>query len=308
MLNINNNSALRTHETPSTPSVSVCLLTWNRSKVLGRSIESLLSQTYADIELIVCDDNSSDATGTVANKFVQRDPRVRYIRNLRNLKYSGNSNAAVESARGKYVVFAHDGDIYHPTLIEKWHNAMEQNPTAGLAFCGLREIPEHGEDTKASVPDFPRFIPGRWLADYMVNRFDSPVFGITMVKKEVFSVVGHFDERLPRLTDIDMWIRILLQFDATYIPEPLIDIMPREVGHENRGVNWAIQKQLESIRLSNIYRLYSDAQVRDVAIAKFYVERRYAILRNVLWCIWHLKFARAVGGLSHWRQNILLLN
>lgn len=289
----------------NTPKVSVCLLTWNRATVIARSIKSLLNQSFGDFELIINDDNSTDATESVCAEFVAKDPRVRYFKNPTNLKYSGNSNAAVSRASGQYLMFAHDGDVYHPDLLSKWTDGLNQNPNAAIAFSALNVMDNQGVVVKTFVEDLPNLVDGRSLLRDMLKRFDCPIFGITMVRKAHLNKVGVFDPRFPRITDVDMWMRLLSKFDAVYVREPLIDVMPREDGHENVATNWSISRQLVEIRELNIRRVFADSPAELQAYMRLCQrDKRHFYMQNILWCLKRLKFKSAMEGFSNCPSSV----
>ena len=83
---------------PDTLPVSVVLTTYNRASLVGKTIESILNQTFRDFELIVCDDCSSDSTEQVCAEYAGRDPRVRYIRNNKNVGMPKNLNTGIRGS------------------------------------------------------------------------------------------------------------------------------------------------------------------------------------------------------------------
>src|SRR6478735_5455523 len=92
--------------------VSVCLTTYNRASLLPGTLDSILAQRFADFELIIGDDCSTDGTEELCRAYARRDSRVRYVRNERNLRMPGNLNSALQRATGEYVANLHDGDVY----------------------------------------------------------------------------------------------------------------------------------------------------------------------------------------------------
>lgn len=263
------------------PFVSICLLTYNRASQIGTSIESLLAQSHSDFELIINDDNSPDDTEAVCREYESRDPRVRYCKNTTNLRYAGNQNIAIERAKSDYVAIVHDGDIYRPDLIEKWTHALVVNPTAALVFNDLEAMDLDGSVMNYFTHPYPPLVPGRTLALEMVQRPDSPIFGIVMVRKSCVQAVGPFDLRLPTLADVDMWLRLLIRYDAAYIKEPLLKIGAREADHHNRIGNWKIKEQHELIYQLALERLFP-AQCEEAR--RVISACRKMVLRNrLLW-------------------------
>jgi glycosyltransferase involved in cell wall biosynthesis len=242
----------------SAPKVSICLLTYNRGGVLARSIESLLAQDFSDFELIINDDCSPDGTAEICQAFVARDSRVKYFRNEKNLRYAGNQNAAMDRARGEYIAYVHDGDVYYPFMLAEWVAALDVFPSAGIVFNAVKVRAEHGVAEATHIHDYPPLIKGSALFDEMMHSNGSPIFGIVMLRTQALRSLGQFDTSLPVLADVDMWLRLLMKYDAAYVKTPLYEVMPREVGHINRApvVNWAIQAERDRIYIINLARRY----------------------------------------------------
>lgn len=127
-------------QSEQTADVSILLLTYNRAKFLPDTFDASIRQTYSNYELLICDDGSSDDTQGVCEEYVARDSRFRYLRNEHNLGLFGNLNLRLPQARCELVATLHDGDIYHPTLIEKWRAALLKYPSAGFVFNQYRHL------------------------------------------------------------------------------------------------------------------------------------------------------------------------
>lgn len=120
------------------PLVSIVLPTHDRAALLPRAVRSVLTQTWADLELVVVDDASSDATPAVLDEVAAGDPRVRVVR--RALSQAGGNpdnprNAGLEAARGEYVGFLDDDDRYRPEFVERMVAFLAARPELGLAYC-----------------------------------------------------------------------------------------------------------------------------------------------------------------------------
>ncbi len=281
------------------PRVSICLLTYKRAHVLPRTIESLLAQSHGDFELIINDDQSPDDTEEVCREYERRDPRVRYFRNAVNLRYAGNQNAALLRATSDYVAIVHDGDVYRPDLIEKWIRALVEQPTAAIVFNALEAMDETGRVVRVYRSSYPPLVRGIELFDEMIRRQGSPIFGIVMVRKPLILSVGPFDPRLPTLADVDMWLRLLLRYDAAYIDEPLMRIAPREPGHVNTGANWRVREEHELIYALNSARRYP-GQEREIAnLRREIAPMLWGLrLRSMLYSLRHGQIRVAVEGLG----------
>ena len=110
--------------------ISVITPTYNRAEYLGKAIDSVLGQTYQDLELIIVDDNKPDsearkATEVVISKY--EDPRIRYIQNPKNMGGAATRNVGIFQAKGEYTAFLDDDDMYLPDRLEVQVKAMQEN-------------------------------------------------------------------------------------------------------------------------------------------------------------------------------------
>ena len=123
--------------------VSIGMPVFNGEEHLREGIDSLLGQSYADIELIISDNASTDATPDICRDYAKRDKRVRYYRNDVNIGASGNYNAVFRHARGAYFKWASSNDICGREFIEKCVAVLEQKPDVVLVYPRTRLM--HGE-------------------------------------------------------------------------------------------------------------------------------------------------------------------
>ncbi len=113
-------------------------------RYLRAALESLLAQTYADFELIISDNASTDGTGAICEEIAHRDGRVRYFRETRNTGSSRNHNRVIELARGRYFKWAAHDDLYDPRFVERCVGCLGADPGAVLCFSLTRFIDEQG--------------------------------------------------------------------------------------------------------------------------------------------------------------------
>jgi len=119
-------------EMNTTPLVSVVLLTYNRPDFLREALNGAISQTYPNLEILVCDNASDQSTTDTIRAF--KDSRIQHVRREKNIGMTANAQAGFQAARGKYLTNLHDDDLWKPTFIEKMVAALEANPQAVLAF------------------------------------------------------------------------------------------------------------------------------------------------------------------------------
>jgi len=112
------------------PTVSVIIPTYNRAHLVGRSIQSVINQTYQDFEIIVVDDGSTDNTEDIIKEFQKKDKRIKHIKHNKNKGGSAARNTGIRAARGEYIAFLDSDDEWMPTKLEKqtsYFNHLEFN-------------------------------------------------------------------------------------------------------------------------------------------------------------------------------------
>jgi glycosyltransferase involved in cell wall biosynthesis len=122
------------------PRVSVALPVYNGARYLSRAITSILDQTYRDFELIISDNASTDATEPICRELKASDPRIRYVRQPRNLGASPNFNFGYELATGEYFKWAAHDDFLEPEYLAACVRALEANPDAVLCHSLVRIV------------------------------------------------------------------------------------------------------------------------------------------------------------------------
>lgn len=127
------------------PTVSVGLPVYNGERYVAEAIESILGQTWRDLELIICDNASTDATEQICRGYARRDARVRYERADANVGLARNFNRCVELARGRYFKWLPHDDLCRPTFIERCVEAYTKGPQSTvLVYPTPVFIDEHG--------------------------------------------------------------------------------------------------------------------------------------------------------------------
>ena len=117
-----------------TSRVSIGLPVYNGAKYLAAAIESILNQTLADLELIICDNASTDGTEEICRRFAAADARIRYLRHPRNIGGSGNFNEVFRQARAPYFRWAAHDDLIAPRNLEACAAVLDAVPEAVLAY------------------------------------------------------------------------------------------------------------------------------------------------------------------------------
>ncbi|MDZ4722478.1 MAG: glycosyltransferase family 2 protein [candidate division Zixibacteria bacterium] len=126
------------------PVVSIALPVFNGVPFIGEAIESILSQSFKDFELIITDNASTDGTDAVCLAYAEKDSRVRYSRNEQNIGSVNNYICAFEKVRGKYFKFATANDVCAPELLERCIEVLESQPDVVLVYGRTKLMDEQG--------------------------------------------------------------------------------------------------------------------------------------------------------------------
>lgn len=201
------------------PKVSILIPTYNYADFLDETIRSVLHQTYKDFELIIVDNNSSDHTQQVVEKYL-RDPRVFFYKNERNVGLVENWNKCLEYARGEYIKFLCADDKFHPRLLEKFVPVMEKFPTVSIVTSYRQTF---GLRTKTiTTPTTGLQNGGKVIFDCLFggkgNHIGEPT---TVMFRRSGLKVGKFDPAYLSIVDFNMWLRLLTIGDLYVIPEVL---------------------------------------------------------------------------------------
>jgi len=127
--------------------VSIGLPVYNGAATdrLPRSLDSLLNQTYHNIEITLSDNASTDGTEKICREYAARDSRIRYIRQKKNITSVPNIEFVMHNARGEYSMLAADDDWWHPQFVERLKKVLDANSLHGIAMCSVQRVSQHGE-------------------------------------------------------------------------------------------------------------------------------------------------------------------
>ena len=203
--------------------VSAVITTHNRKELLVLAIESVLNQTYKNIECIVVDDASNDNTQEYIKRYIDEE-KVKYIYIPKEESRGGNyaRNLGVKNAKGKYVAFLDDDDEWLSEKIEKQMKAMQENQRIGLVYCG--SIVEYDLD-KANrigqmIADEEKYADGELSKRVLIHTICTT--STILIQREIFEQIGGFDENLKFWQDYELTIRIFQITRAKLVRENLV--------------------------------------------------------------------------------------
>lgn len=182
------------------PLVSVIIPTYKRANLLPRAIDSVLNQTYKNIEVIVVDDNSPDTVhrknAEITMKDYENNSKVKYIQHRKNKNGSAARNTGIKEARGTYVAFLDDDNYYFSTKIEKQINYLLNHPQYKAAYCGLKTKDKDIVPTQVGDLTFEQLSGTNIIDTNMI-----------LIEKSVVLSFGGWDERLKRNQDVSFMLR-----------------------------------------------------------------------------------------------------
>ena len=196
--------------------VSAIITTHNRKKLLKRAIESVLSQTYKDIECIVVDDASSDGTEILCQSYP-----IQYIHIPKEESKGGNyaRNLGIKASKGKYCAFLDDDDYWLPEKIEK-QVALIEKKNSELVYCG-RKI----EYVNLESIDYKDLLPSPYFSGDIHNKIFHTICCTTssamLISKQALIDIDYFDENLKFWQDYELTIRLAQRKPFYYVNEVL---------------------------------------------------------------------------------------
>lgn len=223
--------------------ISIVLPVYNGERFLQESIDSILSQTYSNWELLILDDCSTDKTPDICKEYAQQDSRIKYIRNESNLRLPKNLNKGFSLAKGTYLTWTSDDNRYRPNALEMMYLSLNKNENVHFAFSSFRVMDADDNDIEI----------------YIVSEKDKQkIVGFNVVgacflyKREVYEAVGDYDHEMILVEDYDYWQRIFMKFKAIAIPEILYDYRRHDGALTSTMRQEQFNMNLEKMLLKNI--------------------------------------------------------
>lgn len=193
--------------------VSVVTATYNMGEYACLAVNSVLQQTYCNVESIVVDDGSSDGTPEKMACFSD-DPRVNFIRLAKNQGQAAAKNTGLRAAKGDFLAFVDADNIWNPDKLEKQLPLFDKSEDIGVVYSDVQLIDGKGD----ALPYVPRaYHEGQITAPLLLHNFVN--FNSTVVKRECIKKKGIFDETLDMGIDWDLWLRISTDFDFAFLDE-----------------------------------------------------------------------------------------
>jgi glycosyltransferase involved in cell wall biosynthesis len=280
---------LMKHST-SLPLVSVIMTAYNASAYITEALDSLVSQTYSNLEFIIIDDGSTDSTWKIINKFARSDSRFRIFKLPKNSGCSFASNFAFSKAKGKYIARLDSDDIAYPDRFTLQANYMEQNPQTVMLGGQCDIISENGQ--LIGEKRFPLTHQNITNSLFSINPIQHPasMFRTSTIKKAKIK----YDKKYIISHDLKIVFQLLPFGHLANLPEKVIYYRhrPGSLTHRNPKLvfqetvdirNWAVNNDLYTPTLTGITTHYLESLLVKLL-------PNQAI--NFLFDIWRVNFFR----------------
>jgi len=229
--------------------VSVIIPAFNAAAFLKEAIDSILQQTYKDIEIIVVDDGSTDNTRSIVESF---GDRIIYI-HQQNSGHAIARNTGLKRATGRYFAFLDSDDVWLPEKIKRQVKILEANADAGIVHCDIVKVDLEGNEIK-KYPRKIKYFHGN-MFPYILTRRGHIATSSAIFKKECIERCGYLDETVREWgsEDREFWLRLCKHFKVEYIDKPLVKYRlrskslsrSRDLSNVIKGRCWAVDKSLK---------------------------------------------------------------
>ena len=235
----------------SEPKVSIIIPTYNQSQYLEEAVESVLNQTYKNIEIIIVDDGSTDNTPEVIKSF---DNKIIYIQQ-KNKGASGARNTGIKKANGQYIAFLDSDDLWLKNKLEKQIKFIQNNPEIGLLGTGCYQMIDINKMIYKKIFPAKNEILQKDLIKY--NPF---IQSSVMIKKDVFNSIGLYDEKFKESEDYDLWLRIAQKYKVANLEQALVTKKYYAEGlskhKDNKQLYFALKAKNNAIKRGQYSKLY----------------------------------------------------
>lgn len=275
------------------PRVSVIIPTYNREDTIAEAAMSVLEQSFQDLELVIVDDHSSDAT--LQKVFELNDPRIVVSENPKKGVSSARNHGVDISRPSQWIAFHDSDDVWLPTKLERQLARLEGSDFVA-AYCGMVVKTDVSPDSpiqkrypnEKNVP-----LEGNILPSLLKNSFISTQ--MLVVRRDIFAEVGGFDEKLNALVDWELMIRVAQRGPVAFVDEDLVvqRMSPNSItnsrGKRTIAQEYIFQKHKDLLskypdiaawhhhRLAGAYRIQGDLETAAVHARKALKTKPYSL-------------------------------
>ena len=244
--------------------ISILMSTYNREKLLPRSIDSVLNQTYKNWELIICDDYSTDNSYKLLENYKNKHSNIKLIKNDKNIGVTKSLNKLLEHVSGSFIARLDSDDYYHPKKLEKQMLFLEVNKEIDFVGTMGQTIDYYGNFISNNYID--NVVPtGNKNSIRKIMDIDGKncILGASpLYHKYIFDKIGKYDEIMYTSEDFNIHLRMLQFFNYDLLTEKLYFCT-----HCSNNKNNSVQRSKKS---DEFYRKYGPRRVLSIKRAKQY--------------------------------------
>lgn len=246
------------------PLVSVIIPVYNAEKYVEQAVRSIINQTYTNLEILCCDDCSTDGTFAILQKLAAEDSRVKLFKNESNLKIVRTLNSLVAAANGKYIARMDADDISLPKRIEKQVAFLESNPDYALCGTNAWHIDESGRKIGRSYLS---------VSNYEIKRtkfIRCPFYHPSVCMRSDVLKQNKYDYFFDKVEDYDLWMRIIEKNNAFNLKERLL-----KYRKTSSGISYNYSDEIRR-KLIELFSKYLNISTQDAAeyVLAFYIRPR----------------------------------
>lgn len=229
------------------PQVSVVMSVHNGDAYLDEALDSVLGQTFADLELVAVDDGSADRTGEILTAAAARDPRVVVLTNPTNRGLTASLNRALAATRAPLIARQDADDVSAPERLARQVAFLQTRPQVGLLGTAYHEIDAAGRHLTVRHPP----VTDTGIRAQMLFH-NALCHSAVVVRRAVLEgagtpAQGYYDEQLPYSQDVDLWSRLLRHTQAANLRTPLVSLRKHP---QNVSQRHAVQQQQIATQIS----------------------------------------------------------
>lgn len=218
--------------------ISVCINAYNSEGTIKETLQSVLDQTYRNLQVIVVDDCSTDKTADIVEAMAAGDSRVELYRLPENGNISNCNNEAISHATGEYIAHLDSDDVWLDDKIEKQLAFLEKHSEYGACFTHITAVDEDGEPLGddsyfETVFNIDNHTQAGWVR-YFFDNANRICHSSMLIRKSVQDEIGLHDLSLLYLHDYDMWARLIHKYNFYILPEQLVKYRVRKGSNSER--------------------------------------------------------------------------
>jgi glycosyltransferase involved in cell wall biosynthesis len=276
------------------PLVSVIIPAYNAAAYVREAVDSALAQTYKNIEIIVVDDGSTDATRKILEPYAAKKS-ITYI-HQENRGLSGARNTGIKKSRGEFIALLDSDDIFLPKKIERQVADFAAHPDCGVSYCNIAHFYD-GAPEKTFMLNYTYYSGDELFPNLLKKNFINPL--TVVLRRSAIDQVGLFDESYGKSEDWEYWVRLAyagIRFH--YLPEVLAKYRMRK---DSMSYSWG--SELE--RKETIMRIFDTLNARMAPEEKKKYDMGAVLLRHRA-KLWYAKVANyfpPLKWLHQWMQK-----